>query len=176
MKEMWRPIKGYEGKYEISSLGRVRSITGWKYVGNDIYQPEGIMMKQGVNRGYYKVDLCKHGKHYTYKVHRLVAEAFIPNPHHHKQVNHKDENRLNNHVTNLEWCTQEYNLEYGTRVERTAKKLSRRVGQYTLDGKLVKVWQSTHDAGRHGYHQGHVWACCRGKAKTHAGYRWRFIK
>lgn len=175
MKEMWRPIKGYEGKYEISSSGRVKSITGWKNVGNEIYKPQGIIMKQGINREYKKIDLCKHGKHTTYKVHRLVAEAFVPNPNNYPQINHKDEDPFNNHATNLEWCTQEYNINYGTRVRRITKKISKKVGQYTLDGKLVKVWKSTHDAGRHGYHQGHVWACCRGKAKTHAGYKWHFI-
>lgn len=175
MTEIWRPIKGYEGKYEISSLGRVKSITGWKYAGNDVYKPVGIMMKQGINRGYKKVDLCKHGKHTTFKVHRLVAETFIPNPHHYPQVNHKDENRFNNRATNLEWCTQQYNLKYGTRVERAAEHRARKVGQYTLDNKLVKVWDSTHDAGRHGYHQGHVWACCRGLAQTHKGYKWHYL-
>ena len=115
------------------------------------------------------------GKHTTYKVHRLVAETFVPNPHHYPQVNHKDEDRFNNRATNLEWCTQQYNLDYGTRVERIAKKRSRKVGQFTLDNKLVKVWNSTHEAGRHGYDQGHVWDCCAGRAQTHKGYKWHYL-
>lgn len=175
MKEIWKQIKGYEGLYEISNKGRVRSMARWQTCGKAKYWVKAIIMKQEITRHYYKVDLCKNGKHHTYRVNRLVAQAFIPNPNHYPEVNHKDENKLNNCADNLEWCTHSYNSEYGHHRERVTKAISKRVGQYTLDGKLVKIWPSTHEAGRHGYNQRHVCECCNGIYKKHAGYKWRYI-
>ena len=85
-------------------------------------------------------------------------------------MNHKDENKQNNVVSNLEWCTHEYNNRYGTRIERTSKPIL----QYTLDGEFVKEWKSTAECGRNGYNQGHVAACCRGERKTHKGSVWKY--
>ena len=105
-----------------------------------------------------------------YRVHRLVAECFIPNPHNLPMVNHIDEDKSNNNVENLEWCDAKYNNNYGTRTERTSKK----VVQMTLDGDFVKQWESAMECGRHGFDQSAVSACCNNKRKTHKGYLWKW--
>lgn len=113
MEELWKDIGGYEGLYQVSNLGRI-----WSYKTNKI-------LKGSIDsHGYRQVDFRKDGKRKTILLHRLVAKAFILNPDNLPQVNHKDENPLNNHVNNLEWCTQEYNLSYGTISERKSKKMS----------------------------------------------------
>lgn len=127
---------------------------------------------------------CDNGKGYkqvmykskTYRVHRLVADCFIPNPNNYSDVNHKDEVKSNNRVENLEWCTHQYNMNFGTRNERATKKLSRKVVQMTLDGEIVKEWASTRECGRNGFHSGAVAACCRNLPKhiTHKGYKWQW--
>lgn len=107
-------------------------------------------------------------------VHRLVAQAFIENPNNYSCVNHKDENNQNNVVSNLEWCTYKYNNNFGTRNARIVKALSKQVYQYSKDGELIAVWESTNEAGRNGYNQGSVVSCCNGKLKTHKGYIWSY--
>lgn len=107
MNEEWRDILGYEGLYKVSNLGMVYSMKRKK-----------IMKLSKTEKGYYKVYLMKDGTGKHKKVHRLVAEAFIPNPNNLPQVNHKDEDKTNNIVTNLEWCTAEYNSNYGTHKEK----------------------------------------------------------
>ena len=115
--EIWKNIVGYEGKYQISNLGRVKSL-------KDRYGYRERILKPSTNkRGYKKVVLVKVGeKRKTFLVHRLVAEAFIPNPNNYSEVNHKDENPSNNNVDNLEWCTRKYNINYGTAIERATEK------------------------------------------------------
>lgn len=116
MDEIWKDIEGYEGKYEVSNLGNVRSLN---YRGTG-----GIkLLKQGTTRGYKLTCLYKNGKGKQYWVHRLVAIAFIPNPNNLPVVNHKDENPSNNNVNNLEWCTQEYNINYGTARKRASESI-----------------------------------------------------
>ena len=171
-KEIWKDKKDYEGHYQVSNFGRVKSIKFGKE----------IILKQKIKDGYYYVGLSKNGIQKMYLVHRLVAEAFLPNPDNLPQVNHKDENKLNNVVSNLEWCSAQYNNTYGTRIERVAEKnkkntngkLSKPVLQYTLDGEFVREWPSAMECGRNGYNNGHVAACCRGEQKTHKGFIWRY--
>ena len=127
-------------------------------------------MKQHIRGGYYSVVLSKNGILKIFKVHRLVAQAFIPNPNNYKEVNHKDENKANNVVTNLEWCDRKYNQNYGTRTEKCSKK----VYQYTLDGKFVKEWKSTAECGRNGYNHCNVAACCRGELKKYKDFIWKY--
>ena len=170
MQEIWKDIKGYDGKYQISNYGRVKSLLRYKKILKPILQ----------TKGYFYVSLCKPNKNFT--IHRLVAEEFIPNPENLPCVNHKDENKHNNHVDNLEWCTYEYNNNYGTCRERIRKSLlnhpnkSKKVYQYTLDGKFVKEWESTKECGRNGFDQSNISSCCRGERKTHRGYRWSYTK
>lgn len=186
MEEIWKNIQGYEGKYQVSNFGRIKSL------GNNKTRKEKILKTIEDSKGYLTINLCKEGKHKTYKIHRLVVEAFIPNPNNYPIINHKDENPLNNCVDNLEWCTYHYNNTYGTvikrRVENTdwkartentdyreiARKLSKSVIQYTKDGEFVREWSSTNECGRNGFNQGHVSSCCIGKRKSHKGFIWKY--
>lgn len=172
--EIWKDIEGYEGKYQVSNYGNVKSLNYYRTGKERLLKP---ILKP---TGYLCVGLCKPLK--MYLIHRLVAKAFIHNPDNLPQVNHKDENQTNNHVDNLEWCTQLYNLNYGTRNKRARESLlnhpdkSKKVYQYTLDGKFVKEWESTQECGRNGFDQQNISSCCRGERKTHRGYKWTYEK
>ena len=179
-KEYWKPVVGYEGLYEVSNFGRVkrlrRLITN-QY--NSFYIEEKILKPQKNRCGYLYINLYKNGimKHIT--IHKLVAEAFIDNPDNLPQVNHKDENKANNNVNNLEWCDRKYNQNYGTRNKRISEKmingkLSKPVLQYDLDGNLIREWASAMECDRNGFNQGNVSACCRGKRKTYKGSIWKY--
>lgn len=179
--EYWRPIPGYEG-YEVSNLGRVRSIDRWvKYSDGRLRLYKGRILKPVKRKdGYLQVNLSKDNRGKMFLVHRLVAMAFIPNPDNLPMINHKDENPGNNAASNLEWCDSSYNNSYGTLPERQSQKQlnnpirSKKVYQYTLDGVLIHVWPSTKECGRNGFNQQHVSACCRGERKSHRGYRWSY--
>ena len=167
MEEIWKDIEWHKGSYKVSNMGRVYSIRRKKF--KDTYLDK---------RGYVKVCLCYNYTQKIFSVHRLVAKAFIPNPNNYPQVNHKDENKQNNNVDNLEWCTNHYNEHYGTRSQRQAKSLtngknSKPIKQM-LNGSIIKVWPSMAEAGRHGFDEGNVSACCRGKIKTAYGYQWQY--
>lgn len=137
--EIWIPLKDFEECYEISNYGNIRTIPRRLKVNNNGY----IDIKQTYKyqkehyKGYLQVSLKKNGKKYTKYVHRLVAENFIPNPNNLQQVNHKDENKKNNKVDNLEWCTSDYNLSYGTRIERINKSKEKYLGVSTHNSKKV---------------------------------------
>ena len=130
MKEEWKPIEGYENLYWVSSYGNVKSKSKDK--------------KLSINLdGYYVTTLSKNGETKTFTVHRLVSKAFIPNPNKLPQVNHKDENKLNNCVDNLEWCNSNYNHNYGTRNKRTGltqrnNRRSKIVLQFDLNGNFIR--------------------------------------
>ena len=173
--EIWKDIEGYEGKYQVSNYGNVKSLN-YRRKGK-----ERLLKSNQYTNGYLCVMLCNNTrKHYS--IHRLVADAFIHNPDNLPCVNHKDENKHNNHVDNLEWCTYEYNSNYGSRNERIREtqlndpKTSKKVYQYTLDGEFVREWESTKECARNGFNQGNIASCCRGKIKTHRGYIWSYEK
>lgn len=130
MQEIWKPIKGYEGLYEVSNLGRVKS---FPRKGNHYKEPT-ILKQSKYKSGYMYVNLNKNRQGKKYKIHRLVAQEFIPNPNKFPQVNHKDENKENNCVDNLEWCTMFYNNQYSK-----AKKIE----QYDKLGNLIAIWTSS---------------------------------
>lgn len=117
MEEFWKDIKGYEGFYQVSNLGRVKSLAKYQKGngGSIFWRKETILKPANSGRGYLMVVLIKNKKRKSYILHRLVADAFIPNPYNLPQVNHKDENKTNNVVSNLEWCDNKYNSNYGTR-------------------------------------------------------------
>lgn len=109
-----------------------------------------------------------------FKVHRLVAEAFIDNPNNLAIVNHKDENKQNNIVDNLEWCDSKYNTNYGSAIQKKIQKLNKEVFQYTLDNKLVRKYTSRKETSNYGFNPSCVGGCCRGERKMHKGYKWSY--
>lgn len=122
MNEVWKDVMGYEQYYEVSNQGRIKSKSRVVHGTND-WEMEGRILRQADSGRYMQVYLSVNGKGKSKSVHRIVAEAFIPNPDNLPQVNHKDENRYNNHVDNLEWCTHKYNVNYGTRNQRISKAM-----------------------------------------------------
>ena len=145
MSEIWKPASRYEGFYEVSTFGRVRSVAKDVWCGKGYRHRKGKILKPYITYGYPRVHLSKDGIKHNVMVHRLVAETFIPNPLNHPCINHKDENPMNPHVDNLEWCTYEYNSNYGTHRERMSKmflnypKYSLPVVRFTKDGVYVDV-------------------------------------
>lgn len=175
-KEIWKDILGYEGLYQVSNFGRVKSLERLiKYTENKIVLRKCRIIKTNTNKcGYVYVVLHKDGIKKMKTIHRLVAEAFLDNPDNLPQVNHKDENKLNNSVENLEWCDAKYNVNYGTALTRRTIKKSKIVYQYDLKGNFIREWSSTMECGRNGYNQGSVSACCRGKRKYHKDCIWKY--
>lgn len=173
IKEIWKDIKDYEGLYQVSNLSRVKSLDRWvKGRNGSLRICKERILKPGTDKyGYLFVILCKNGKVKKFSVHRLVAEAFIANPHNYPCVNHKDENKQNNNVSNLEWCDVKYNTNYGTAIKRRSKP----VLQYTMDGAFVKEWESITECGRNGFSSGCVCMCCRGELKTYKDFIWKYL-
>ena len=165
MDEIWKDKKNYEGHYQVSNCGRVKSIKFGK---------ERILKPLTNSSGYLCVNLYKNGIIKTYLVHRLVAEVFLPNPNNYKEVNHKDECKTNNVVTNLEWCDRSYNNNYGTARQRMVEKKSKSVLQYDLEGNFIKEWQSTRECERNGFNHSVICKCCNGKLKTYKGFIWKY--
>lgn len=175
MKEEWQPIAGYEGLYEVSNLGHVKSL------GNDKSRKEKIMKPEKDKDGYLRVTLCRNGKGKHFKVHRLVATAFLPNPEGFPEINHLDEVKTNNCISNLEWCSTKYNSNYGTRNGKIASALSKTVEASRFsDFRTIEFrFVSTQEAGRNGYDQRSISACCRGcysanRRNFYKGLFWRF--
>jgi len=164
MEEVWKGIDVTDGVYEVSNLGNIR-------------RKNAINRRVSMKRdGYLYISLLINKTRKSFSIHRLVACAFIPNPLNLPQVNHKDEDKTNNNVYNLEWCTCMYNVNYGTFQERRANKRKVSVIQLNLDGSFVKRWGSVSDAERSKkeFRTGCISACCIGRNKTHAGYRWKY--
>ena len=169
MEEIWNNIEGYDGKYQVSNLGRVRNT-----------QKNIIMTDRKRGKGYMAVTLTDYtGKHKDYYIHRLVANAFIPNPDKLSQVNHKDEDKTNNCAYNLEWCDCKYNINYGTRSTRSCsnRKYSKRKGttiyQYTLDKEFVRSWESLNEIyNTLGIFRSCISKCCRGVYNQSHGFLW----
>lgn len=165
--EIWKDIEGYEGLYQVSSEGRVKSLKFGK---------EKILKNIKDSKGYLKVQLHKEGRK-TFKVHRLVATAFIPNSNNLPEVNHKNENPTDNRVDNLEWCNRTYNINYGTRNNKTSKALSIPILQFTKNGKFIRKWDSMIEVEKDlGFYHGHISKCCKCKYKTAYGFAWMYAK
>lgn len=156
-----KDIKGFEGRYAVTSCGKV-----WSYKRKKWLRPSTD------ERGYQRVSLQVNNEKHTKKLHRLVAEAFIPNPNNLPQVNHKDENPSNNHMSNLEWCDAKYNCNYGHHNENVSKTTGKSVYCVELD----IIYCSTREAERKtGVPHENIAACCRGdRYKTAGGYHWKY--
>ena len=165
--EIWKDIKDYEMLYQISNLGNVKSLHCNK---------EKIMKLtiRSKNYPYYFVGLLKNGKRKYFAVHRLVAQAFIPNPNNLPEVNHKDKNTFNNNVDNLEWCDKPYNNSYSHIQEKLTEKKKKMVYQYDLDNNLIKIWDCVRDCEKYGFAEAAISRCCLGKQQTHKGYKWSY--
>jgi len=173
MQEIWKDIKGYEGLYQVSNYGRVKSLP--KNTKNQF--KNGLLLTPILNnKGYYMIGLYKNRKCKHYLISRLVAQTFIANPNNFPMVNHKDENPKNNYVENLEWCDRLYNMNYGTQKQRAHDKTKIKINQYTLDGKYIKTWNSITEANNF-YKTSHISECCNSKSKRKStkGYLWGYV-
>lgn len=174
MIEEWRDIKGYEGFYQVSNFGDVRSIFADEHYRAKILKPHKQL------NGYIFVNLWKDKKPKHKTIHRLVAEAFIPNPHNYPCVNHKDEDKQNNRVENLEFCTHSYNMNYGKRTEKCLATRKRRGGftaekvvlKCNADGNIIEEWKSLMEAKRNGYSRRMIQFCLANPTKKYRGYHW----
>ena len=178
--EIWRPVEGYLGLYEVSSCGRIRSLERMKWCGLHggcyIAVPEKILKTRKSRNGYTCVNLYKDGKMKTHKVHRLVSVAFIPNPNNLPEVNHKDEDKENNHVDNLEWCTPKYNVNYGTGTERMAEKHRKPIYSVDRETGLITYWESIAEASRQlGISKGNICSCLKGRYRFAGNYVWHYV-
>lgn len=181
MREFWRDIPGFEQEYQASSFGRMRSLD--RYVNTKINNNEKVLKKGKILiphkniHGYYRINL----KQKKYSVHRLVAETFLENPNNYPCVNHKDGNKLNNNVDNLEWCTRSANTKHAYKLGLLKKRFneehwkSRKIIQCDLKGHIIKEWHSIKMASESvGIATTGIGDCCRGKRKTAGGYTWKY--
>lgn len=181
-KQIWKDIPGYEGKYQVSNTGKVRSLNY-----NNTGKTE-VLKPCISNMGYKLINLWKNGKGKNYLIHRLVALAFIPNPNNYPMINHKDENPKNNAVWNLEWCTPQYNINYGTRNERASNSMkgkykgknnpsAKSVLMFTLDGEFIRRFECVRDANEYlgkPRNSVNINMNAKGKSKSAWGYHWEY--
>lgn len=161
MKEIWKTINKYP-EYKVSNIGRVKSIK---------FNKERILKTQNVN-GYQRVILFSDGKYKNMYIHRLLAEAFIPNPDNLPEVNHRNEIKTDNRLENLEYCDAKYNMNFGTRTQRAAKSKSKPVR--CIETNII--YPSSKEVQRKlGFAQGNISNCCNGKIKSAYGYHWEYV-
>ena len=168
MKEVWKKIDNYN-EYEISNLGNVRSLK------NDKVK---LLKQFKCKSGYMQVILCSKSIKKVYLVHRLVAQAFIKNKYGYKEINHKDENKLNNCVDNLEWCTRAYNMNYGDIKKKQSECKKIKVAKYTINGKLIKIYKSIKEASsENNLKSTNIVKCCKHKEhyNTCGNYKWEYV-
>lgn len=182
--EIWKDIKGFEGRYQISNLGNVKSLN----YGNHGYAKN--LVPKINNQGYKWVELVSAKGKKCFLIHRLVAKAFIDNPFNYPIINHKDENPLNCKIDNLEWCTVAYNNKYSrdrhfkekpkkeNDYKRKYKKYTFiKINQVDLSGGFIKQWKNLAEIRREkNYHSTSIKECCEGKRKTAYGYKWEFAE
>lgn len=188
MKEVWKDIKGYEGLYQISNFGRIKSLEKIIKINNGWRNKEEEILKAKTTGKYNHIKLHKNGQSKNFLIHRLVAEMFIPDKASFKSmpeedrtkinldklvVNHKDENKLNNKADNLEWCTYKYNNEYNGRVSKAIEKTKIKIEQYDLNNNFIKMWGSMKEAIRE-YKNSHILDVCKGRRKSASGFIWKY--
>ena len=180
MNEIWKDINGYEGKYQVSSFGRVRSLTRTSTSSNASgeyqYQVKEKILRTFTQRGgYQRVSFGKGKDKRAFMVHRLVGMAFVPGYREGFFINHKDENPRNNRADNLEWVTTSDNNIYGNHV--TNCRRHRAVEQLTLDGQFIQRFDGIKEAAEAtGCRASSIQSCCKGRFKSSLGYRWRYAE
>ena len=166
MEEIWKDVPGFEGLYQVSNYGQIKSTPRRGTAG-------GIMKGHADRKGYINITLRKDGMQYTQKLHRLVAITFIPNPHNYPEVNHRDENKQNNRIDNLEWCSTSYNHDYGTRTLRA----SARCGKPIRCIETGIEYQGARWASRElGIDASSITKALKNPNKTCGGYHWQYIE
>lgn len=190
--EVWKDIKDYEGLYQINNKGEVKALekTIWNGQGY-LYFPEKIRKLNPDKDGYLNITLSNKGKVKTFKIHRLEAEAFIPNPNNLPEVNHKDGDKTNNNVDNLEWCTRKENQKHAFRIGLINQNGERNhmygklgadnpnsIPIYQLNkntGDIIREYDSLASAGRDlGVNTGKICLVCQGKRNSAYGYKWKY--
>lgn len=163
--EIWKPIEGYEGLYEVSNLGRIKSLSGK-------HRREMILKLRDNGYGYLTIGLSKNNKNKRFKVHRIVAKTFLINNNNYEQVNHMDGDKHNNNVNNLEWCDRSYNMKHAYRNNLLK---TRKVIQLDKNGNRLKVWDSIVEASKSTRtYRSNIAKCCKGERNTAGGYKWNY--
>lgn len=180
MEEIWKDIPGYEGLYQASNLGNIKSLKREHYIpsiNKKIWILKEKILKQALCKDGYKiVVLTRNKKRKTYTVHKLIAMTFIPKIKNKTQVNHKDGNKLNNSIKNLEWCNNSENIRhaYNNNLIDITKKY-KKINQYDLEGNFIKQWNSMKEAGEKlNICRQNISMCCRGLRKKTNNYVWRY--
>lgn len=184
--EVWKPVVGYEGLYEVSNFGEVRSVTRMVNIHHKAKRiVRGRVLRHNFSSGYDMAALSKNSVRIPFCVHRLMMEAFVPNPFKLPCVNHKNENKLDNFIfvnpdgsvdlekSNLEWCPYSYNNGYGTKPQRIAQKLKKPVSQFK-DGVLIRTLKGAIDFKVYGFSPKIISMCCKGQRKSHKGFQFSF--
>lgn len=173
MTEIWKDIPAYEGLYQVSNLGKIKSFRQSSKFGR---QPEYILKNSLADNGYYQVTLYNGISRKKFQVHRLVASVFIPNPNNLPQINHKDENPANNCADNLEWCTAAYNNAYGTAKLRSKITRSKMVEQLLPSGQFIARYVCASIAEEiTGIPRHLIQQCCNHSSESAYGYLWRYV-
>lgn len=182
-EEVWKDVKGYEGFYKVSNMGRVKSLEREVLYSNGRIHKYGekILSTFANKKGYVTVCLCKNGVCEVKRLHQVVISAFYDRPHGMNSINHKDENKANNRLDNLEYCTSKYNSNYGTRTERyrakviNDKRRSKKISQLTLEGDFIRTFPSLGEVFRvYGFQSAHISSVANGKSKSAYGYKWQW--
>lgn len=182
MEEIWKDIKDYEGYYQISNLGNVRSIERTvKRITHSVKISSKLLKLRKTSNDYFNIQLCKDSGCKSKLIHRLVAEAFIPNPENKPEVNHKDGNKANNNVLNLEWNTSKENSQHSydsglsIGISGINNKNSKSIIQLDMTGNTQNKFACAREAyQKTGVHYKHISRCCLGKRKSAGGYVWKF--
>lgn len=177
--ELWKPVEGFEGLYEVSNYGEVKSLERLDSRGRKV--KEKLLSPGKTENGYLFVNLSKNGIEKPVGIHRLVYSTFVGEIPPKWDVNHLDENKENNHLENLDACSHGDNIRWGTGIARRAAaqinhpQMSKPVEALDkVTGRVVFTFPSTAEAQRQGFNQGHVAACCRGERNSHGGFIWRY--
>ena len=181
MIEVWKDIEGYEGHYQVSNIGRIKSVRRTVQTKQgDRNISERILKKIKIQTGYNQVMFSVGGVKKACKVSRLVASAFIDNPENKPQVNHINENKTDDRCLNLEWVTAKENINHGTAISRMIQTQRntrcKKVYQYTTQDQFVREWISVSEAARNGFSKANISQCCMNKRKSHKNYKWSYEK